>query len=155
MTSSMYSTEVVSGTKVKISTGVFIRNKAGEILLEKRSDNGLWGLPGGKVEPGETIEETAIREVKEETGFNVKIVKLLGVYSDPKEGRIITYPDNGDIVHLIDILLEAVIISGDLTISSESEAMTFFNLNALPSEIALPARKPLNDYIKNHSGVIS
>ncbi|MEQ8222818.1 MAG: NUDIX domain-containing protein [Candidatus Eremiobacterota bacterium] len=152
---SMYSTEVVPGTKVKIGVGVFIRNKAGEILLEKRRDSGLWGLPGGKVEPGESIEETATREVKEETGFNVKIVKLLGVYSDPQEGRIITYPDNGDIVHLIDILLEAVIISGDLTISSESEEMNFFNLNSLPSEIASPAKKPLDDYIKNHCGVIS
>jgi 8-oxo-dGTP pyrophosphatase MutT (NUDIX family) len=150
----MYSTKVVAGTKVKIAVGVVIRDKEERILLEKRSDNGLWGLPGGKVEPGETIEETAIREVKEETGFTVKIIRLLGVYSDPSEGRIITYPDNGDVVHLIDILLEGIIISGNLTISSESQEMRFFDLNSLPSEIASPARKPLDDYIKSLIGVI-
>jgi len=154
MSSNMYSTEVLPGTKVKIGVGVFIRNKEGKILLEKRSDNGLWGLPGGKVEPGETIENTAIREVKEETGFDIKIVKLLGIYSDPLEGRIITYPDNGDTVHLIDILFEAVIVSGNLNISSESEAMIFFDLSSLPSEVASPARKPLEDYTQNYSGVI-
>ena len=54
-----------------------------EILLMRRSDNGLWGLPGGFVELGESVSEAARREVAEETGWSVEIGRLIGVYSDP------------------------------------------------------------------------
>jgi NUDIX domain len=54
-----------------------------EILLMRRSDNGYWGLPGGFVELGESVAEAARREVVEETGWEVEIGRLIGVYSDP------------------------------------------------------------------------
>jgi len=44
----------------------------------------MWKLPGGMVEEGDTVEETAVKEAKEETGLNVELIDILGVYSDPK-----------------------------------------------------------------------
>jgi ADP-ribose pyrophosphatase YjhB (NUDIX family) len=56
----------------------------GRILLQRRSDNGLWGLPGGSVEIGEAVRDAIKREVREETGLTVEVVRLIGVYSNPK-----------------------------------------------------------------------
>ena len=64
-----------------MAAGVIIQNKAGEILLQKRSDSNKWGIPGGMLDYGESAEEAAIREVHEETGVDVAIIDMLGVYS--------------------------------------------------------------------------
>jgi ADP-ribose pyrophosphatase YjhB (NUDIX family) len=53
------------------------------LLLTRRTDNGRWCLPGGRVDPGETIVETCVREMLEETGLHVQVQRLLGVYSNP------------------------------------------------------------------------
>ena len=113
----------------------------------------MWGLPGGRIEPGESITEAGLREVKEETGLTVEVVKLLGVYSEPTN-RIVTYPDNGDVVHLVDILLEAKMVSGTLTPSSESEDLQFFDPAALPAELAPPSKAPLEDHLQGLTGIV-
>lgn len=140
-------------TQVRAGVGVFVGYQPHRILLEKRSDCGLWGLPGGRIEAGESIKDSAIREVQEETGLEIEVVKLLGVYSSPAE-RIVTYPDN--VVQLIDIILFGIILSGTLSCSTESEALKFFELNTLPpeSEIVLPARAPIRDYFQGLTGAI-
>jgi len=140
-------------TRINLGVGVVVLGRGGQILMEHRSDDGLWGLPGGRVEPGESITSAAVREVKEETGLTVKIVRLLGVYSEPK-GRIVRFPDNGDVRHKIDVLVEARIIRGKLTLSHESRALRFFPLSRLPKEICPPAAAPLADYRKGKTGVI-
>ena len=142
-----------ANTRVRVGAGVIVLDSRGWILLEKRSDCGMWGLPGGRIEPGESVTEAAVREVKEETGLNVEITRLLGVYSEP-ESHIVTFLDNGDVVHLVDILLEAKIRSGELSISSESEALHFFNPTALPSDIVPPALAPLQDFLQGKTGTI-
>ena len=141
-------------TRVRVGVGVVVMDENGCILLEKRSDCGLWGLPGGKIEPGESIVEAALREVKEETGLTVKINRLLGVYSEP-EDRIVTFLDNGDVVHLVDILLEATVISGELSCGSESEEVRFFDPEDFPADIAPPAKAPLQDVLKGLTGIIN
>jgi len=65
--------------KSRLGTGIVIVNEKGEILLGKRIKTGQWTLPGGKVEKGETYEETIVRETKEETGLDIEIVKTLGL----------------------------------------------------------------------------
>ncbi len=141
-------------TRVRVGVGVIVRDNRDWILLEKRRDCGWWGLPGGKIEPAESVKEAALREVKEETGLNIEITKLLGVYSEPESQRIVTFPDNGDVVHLIDIILEAKIISGELAMSAESEDLQFFDIQNLPNEIVPPAKAPLQDFIARLTGVI-
>ena len=138
-------------TLVRVGVAIVLRDAQGRILLEKRSDCGLWGLPGGRVDPGETITQAAERETKEETGFTVEIVRLIGVYSDPAE-RIVTFPDN--VVQLVDVLVEAKVITGELTCSKESECLAFFDLASLPSDIVPPARMLLQDVINGSVGVI-
>jgi len=133
---------------VKVGVGVIVVDYNGKILLEKRSDNGMWGLPGGGMEPGESIYKTALREVKEETGLDIEINGLVGVYSEPWEGRIVTYPDNGDVRHLVDIVLTGEIVSGELSMSSESLDLKFFHPGSFPSEIVPPAVQPLDDYVE-------
>src|SRR6266511_5431501 len=60
----------------------------GALLLEWRQDNGLWALPGGVQEIGESIEQTAVREVREETGIEVEIIGLVGLYRPPPHPRL-------------------------------------------------------------------
>ena len=148
----MYSTIVTDPqrTRVKIGAGAFVENVSGEFLLEKRTDNGLWGLPGGAVLPGETLEATAIREIREETGLIVEITGFLGIYSDPQDGRIVCYPDNGDLAHIIDVIFIASAISGNLRISDESLDVRFFGRHELPEDIVLPAIRPIRDYLNGN-----
>jgi len=140
-------------TRVRIGAGVVIRDQRGWILLEKRRDCALWGLPGGRIEPGESVREAALREVKEETGLTVGVARLIGVYSEPL-GRIVTFPDNGDVVHLVDVVLEATSVSGTPLCSDESEDVQFFDPSALPEKIVPPARMPLADFIRDAAGSV-
>ena len=145
----------VPGTQIKTGVGVIVLDSQNRYLIEKRSDCGMWGLLGGRVDPGETVEQTAVREVFEESGFHIEVTGLIGVYSQP-DCRIIVYPDNGDIRHLIDIVVEARITGGSLRLSHESERVEFFTADALPpeSEIIPPARQPLADAVAGRRGVL-
>ena len=70
--------------RLSVSAVVWRDASAGrELLLMRRSDNGHWGLPGGYVEPGESVRSAVAREVLEETGVEIEVGRLVGVYSDP------------------------------------------------------------------------
>lgn len=98
--------------------------------------------------------EAAVREVKEEADLTIRLTRLLGVYSEPSE-RIVTYLDNGDVVHLVDIVLEATVVSGTLTCSSESLDLQFYVPECLPSEVVPPARVPLNSVAAGRSALFA
>jgi 8-oxo-dGTP pyrophosphatase MutT (NUDIX family) len=140
-----------ANTIVRLGVAVIIRDDEGKILLERRSDCGWWGMPGGRVEAGESVEQAAIREVLEETGLAVRITGLIGLYSEPA-GRIVTFPDN--VVHLVDAAVTAEIVSGILTRSSESEELRFFSPQELPAEIVPPVRRLLADALAGLSRVL-
>lgn len=108
-----------------------IQNEKGEILLQRRSDNDLWGLPGGCQELGESYEETIIREIKEETNLDVdeKDLKLISLVSG--KSRMRKYP-NGDVVINNTPLYYIEKYSGELKCDEESKEMKFFDLNNLP-----------------------
>lgn len=99
-----------------------------KILLVRRLDNSLWCLPGGHMDPGESVAEACAREVFEETGLQIQVGKLIGVYSDPH--RRVDYPD-GRRVQSVVLTFEAQPIGGDLSLSNETSAYGWF----LPAEI--------------------
>jgi ADP-ribose pyrophosphatase YjhB (NUDIX family) len=100
-----------------------------KVLLTRRTDNGRWCLPGGQMEAGESVLEACAREVREETGLQVRIVRLLGVYSNPH--RLVEYAD-GNRYHVVALNFEAEAIAGDLTLSDETTEFGYFS----PDEIA-------------------
>lgn len=74
-----------TATSVVPTAFVAARGPAGEILLVRRRDTGVWELPGGRVDVGESVTDTACRETLEEAGVSVRITGLLGLYTDPGE----------------------------------------------------------------------
>src|SRR5450432_2411670 len=95
------------------------------ILLTRRTDNGRWCLPGGVTEPGESVTETCVREIQEETGLDIRTIRLIGVYSSPD--FIIQYAD-GSRWQLVAFSFEAEVIGGQLGISNETTECGFFTL---------------------------
>lgn len=95
-----------------------------KILLTRRSDNGRWCLPGGQMERGESLSETAIREVEEETGLQVQIKRLIGVYSTPH--RLLEYAD-GNRYQLVSCSFEVGLLGGTLTLSNETTEFGYFS----------------------------
>jgi len=93
------------------------------VLLQKREDNGLWGLPGGSVEPGESVTEALVREVREETGLETRVKRLVGVFSDPRRDP------RG---HVISIVYELDVVGGRLKAGSDAAAIERVNLSAVP-----------------------
>ncbi len=103
------------------------------LLLQRRSDNGRWGLPGGGVEPGESVTEAVIREVREETALEVRTLRLVGVYSAPDLGQIVTYPD-GNVIHYVSSSFECAITGGTLACGEESLELGWFDPERLPPD---------------------
>ncbi len=85
--------------RIVVTGGAIIRDSKGRILLQQRSDYGDWGLPGGGMNPGETIQETMVREVIEETGLSVMDCEFYAVYSGPRMEY--TYPDGNKVVFVM------------------------------------------------------
>src|SRR4030095_10104949 len=98
----------------------------GGVLLQRRDDTGRWGLPGGGVEPGESVRQAVIREVREETGLLVEPIRLVGVFSAPGPHRVWTYPA-GTVIHYVSTVFECVVHGGALACGDESLALDWFD----------------------------
>lgn len=135
-----------------IGCGVIIENDKGEILLQKRRDNGLWAIIGGSMEIGEKFIETVKREAFEEAGIEIKELTLFGIYSG--EDRIITYP-NGDICCGTGIIFKTTAYSGEIQNNTE-EALEhrFFDKTNLPDNINKYDKQIIIDWTKNFQQVI-
>ncbi|GCE17385.1 NUDIX hydrolase [Dictyobacter kobayashii] len=99
-----------------------------KILLTRRSDNGRWCIPGGRMEVGESVSEACIREIHEETGLQVKIKRLVGIYSSPH--MLLEYAD-GNRYQVVNHSFEAETTGGQLGLSDETTEVGYFS----PSEI--------------------
>ena len=112
-----------------VGCDVFITDPAGRVLLIRRADNGFWALPGGCQDLGETPAECAVRECREETGLEVRLVRLLGVFSSRRYAYE-HYPwKNNEFSH---VLFQAEVIAGQPGPTAEATETTFFAEDSLP-----------------------
>ncbi len=100
------------------SANVVVVNDAGEILLIRRTDNDNWALPGGAMDLGESLPDAAVRETAEETGVQVELTGLVGVYTDPR--HVILYTSNGEVRQEFSVVFTARPVGGEPTPSDES-----------------------------------
>ncbi|MER6166416.1 NUDIX domain-containing protein [Streptomyces violaceorubidus] len=100
------------------SVTAVVRDDAGRLLLIHKTDNDLWALPGGGHDIGERIEDTVVREVSEETGIQVEIDSIVGLYTDPE--HVLAY-DDGEVRQQFSICFRARPVGGSLRTSSESK----------------------------------
>lgn len=129
---------------ILVGSTVIVLNEKREVLLQFRSDISMWGLPGGAMEPGETLEETAERELYEETGLRASKLQFLTILSGHQD--YFKYP-NGDEVFGVTAVFLAEQVDGQLSaVDGESLALNYFSLNALPSNLV----KKAQDIIVHH-----
>jgi ADP-ribose pyrophosphatase YjhB (NUDIX family) len=121
----IYGDRIAKQAKVRLNCAATVFNDSRQkILLTRRTDNGQWCLPGGGVDPGESVSEACEREVLEETGLIVIAKKLLGVYSNPH--MLVEYADGNRFQNVV-LNFEVKVIGGELIISNETTAVDFFD----------------------------
>jgi 8-oxo-dGTP pyrophosphatase MutT (NUDIX family) len=111
-----------------VGVSVAVTDEQGRVLLQRRTDNGLWALPGGGVDLTESVPEAGRREVREETGYDVEITGMVGLYTDAR--HIIAYSD-GEVRRQFNVCLTGRLIGGDLAISDESTELRWVPLDEL------------------------
>ena len=121
--------------------GIIFNEGKTEVLLIKRRDIPVWVLPGGGLDPGESPEEGAIRELYEETGFNSKIMRKVAEYLPVNKMTLLSH------------LFECQIVSGTAATSAETKEIQFFPLNALP-DLPPPYEGWIRDAAANSSSVL-
>jgi len=124
--------------------GACIVDDEGRLLLQKRSgQENAWGFPGGAMELGESAEETAVREIEEETGFIVTVEQLLGVYTKYHD-----YYPNGDSAQPIIIVFLCSIVGGEMNANnSETDELRFFPKEQIPNLFNKQHNDILQDFL--------
>jgi ADP-ribose pyrophosphatase YjhB (NUDIX family) len=113
----------------KIAVNALVFNGQGEVLLAKRTDNGLWCIPGGHVDLGETLSQACVRELFEETGLKGEVVRLVGIYSDPRNSLHIA---QGPEWHTVRVSFLCEITGGTIRVSDETSEIRYFSTRELP-----------------------
>jgi ADP-ribose pyrophosphatase YjhB (NUDIX family) len=113
------------------SVNVVVLNDKDEFLLIRRTDNDNWALPGGAHDPGESLTETAVREVEEETGVDCEVTGIVGVYTNPR--HVILYTSNGEVRQEFSLVYTARAIGGAPRPSSESSEVRWVRADEVGS----------------------
>ncbi len=125
----IYGDRIGQGAEIRTGCAAVIwDDKKTKILLTRRTDNGLWCLPGGALDSGESIAEACVREVLEETGLHVRVERLIGVYSSPN--RVIQYAD-GNCFQMVGLLFSVEVTGGQLTLNNEVSEFGYFDPAAI------------------------
>ena len=132
---------------IVVGAAVLIFDKQNRLLLQHRRDNQQWGLIGGSMEIGESLEENAIREAFEETGLNLDELNWFGLFSGQE--LIYQYPHGDIIVNVVAVYISRQFTGKLKTNTAEGYEVRFFDLNQLPSNISPPDRPIIEKYFQN------
>ena len=135
---------------IVVATSAYVENDDGQILLIRRTDNGLWSLPGGGMEPGETVIGGAVREVKEETGIDVEVSGLVGIFSNP--AHVVAYPD-GEVRQGFSICVFARPIGGMMHTSKESTEVAWAARDELAQRNMHPEIRRRIEHARTHDPI--
>ena len=125
MTQVLYGERISRQGKIRLGCSAAIFDEQGRIFLTRRTDNGQWCLPGGGMEPGESVTEACEREVWEETGLRTHVTRLVGVYS--YSDQLVVYPD-GNKAQIVALHFEARVLAGQPLLSNETTEFGYFTL---------------------------
>jgi ADP-ribose pyrophosphatase YjhB (NUDIX family) len=134
----------------KLAVNAVVFNDKKEVLLVKRTDNGMWCIPGGHVDLGETLVQACLRELYEETGLKGEVIRLVGVYSDPENSLHIA---QGPEWHTVRVSFLCQIIGGTINSSEETSEIQYFDVHQLPQLITDHAQR-VRDALLDHPAVI-
>lgn len=135
---------------IKPAAAVAIFDDKDRILLLRRKDNGKWTMPGGTMDFSESLTDCAIREVKEETGLNISIVDIIGIYTDPN--ILIEYSDGEVRQEFTVVYLGKAKDVSSVIIDDESKEANWFSLyNLAGLDVATSQSKRLNEVIEYYT----
>jgi ADP-ribose pyrophosphatase YjhB (NUDIX family) len=128
------------------SANVIVVNDQGEILMIRRTDNDNWAVPGGGMDLGESITDTAVRETEEETGITCEITGLVGIYTNPR--HVIHYTSDDEVRQEFSIVFTARPTGGQLRPSSESAEPHWVSPTSIPDLSMHPSmRQRIQHYL--------
>jgi 8-oxo-dGTP diphosphatase len=136
-------TEALVGGSARFRVGVFalIFDDEGRVLLVHRNDIDWWNLPGGGMELGETVDEAVQREVREETGLEVVVERLVGVYSKPQKQEVV-------------LTFRCRVVGGALTPTEEARDCRYFPPQVLPANTLPKHRQRIEDALLNQAEAV-
>jgi ADP-ribose pyrophosphatase YjhB (NUDIX family) len=135
--------------KIVVECALF--NEHQHVLLVKRKDNELWAMPGGFMELGEQVHDAICREVYEETGLSVNILRLSGVYSHPKDS---IYLHLGPQYHVVALVCVGTVVGGRFLENPETSAIQWFPISDLPHLLPGHHHRILDAMHTEHAAVI-
>jgi len=128
---------------VMVGAAILLVDGSNRLLMMRRSDNDLWGIPGGSVEPGEVVESAARRETFEETNLEVGQMSLFGVFSGPE--LFYKYP-NGDEVYNVIITHLTRDWHGEVKLNDEHTEWRWFAAHEIPEDVSPPIKPVLEQF---------
>ncbi|MGW0181770.1 NUDIX hydrolase [Nocardia sp. NPDC003345] len=137
-----------AANSVRPSAAAFVQ-KDGEILLIRRSDNGNWSMPGGAHDPGESLSRTAVRETREETGVDIHVTGIVGIFTDPT--HVIHYTSNGEVRQEFTVVYRGEPIGGKPRTSSESTRVEWVPLEQIPGLVMDRSQRKRIDWALNEN----
>ncbi|WP_433681211.1 NUDIX hydrolase [Nocardia sp. CA-119907] len=132
-----------AANSVRPSAAAFIHQQDA-VLLICRSDNGNWSMPGGAHDPGESLSRTAVRETQEETGVDIHVTGIVGIFTDPT--HVIHYTSNDEVRQEFTVVYRGEAIGGHPTTSNESTRVEWVPVEQIPSLTMDPSQRKRIDW---------